>query len=33
MTEKLLTAQQVREVLDIDTSTIYRMASDGRAGG
>jgi excisionase family DNA binding protein len=30
MTQKLLTAQQVREVLDIDTSTIYRMASDGR---
>jgi excisionase family DNA binding protein len=30
MTQKLLTAQQVKEVLDIDTSTIYRMASDGR---
>jgi excisionase family DNA binding protein len=30
MTQKLLTAQQVREVLDIDTSTIYRMAGDGR---
>ena len=30
MTQKLLTAQQVKDVLDIDTSTIYRMASDGR---
>lgn len=30
MTQKLLTAQQVKEILDIDTSTIYRMAGDGR---
>ena len=29
-TQKLLTARQVGDVLDIDTSTIYRMASDGR---
>lgn len=30
MTQKLLTARQVRDVLEIDTSTIYRMAGDGR---
>lgn len=30
MTQKLLTARQVGELLDIDTSTIYRMAGDGR---
>lgn len=29
-TQKLLTARQVGELLDIDTSTIYRMAGDGR---
>ncbi len=30
MTQKLLTARQVKDVLEIDTSTIYRMAGDGR---
>jgi excisionase family DNA binding protein len=30
MTQKLLTARQVGDVLEIDTSTIYRMAGDGR---
>jgi len=30
MAETLLTAQQVRDRLGIDTSTIYRMAGDGR---
>ena len=30
MTQKLLTARQVGDVLGIDTSTIYRMAADGR---
>lgn len=30
MAATLLTAQQVHDRLDIDTSTIYRMASDGR---
>jgi excisionase family DNA binding protein len=30
MTEALLTARQVQDRLDIDTSTIYRMAGDGR---
>lgn len=30
MAETLLTAQQVHDRLDIDTSTIYRMAGDGR---
>lgn len=30
MADTLLTAQQVQECLDIDTSTIYRMAGDGR---
>jgi excisionase family DNA binding protein len=30
MTQKLLTAHQVRDLLEIDTSTIYRMAGDGR---
>jgi excisionase family DNA binding protein len=30
MTQKLLTARQVRDVLEIDTSTVYRMAGDGR---
>ncbi len=30
MTQKLLTAHQVKDILDVDTSTIYRMAGDGR---
>lgn len=30
MTQKLLTARQVKDLLDVDTSTIYRMAGDGR---
>lgn len=30
MTQKLLTARQVQEMLDVDASTIYRMAGDGR---
>jgi excisionase family DNA binding protein len=30
MTTDLLTAQQVQELLHVDKSTIYRMASDGR---
>ncbi len=30
MVDALLTARQVQDRLDIDTSTIYRMASDGR---
>jgi len=30
MTQKLLSARQVQEILDVDTSTVYRMASDGR---
>lgn len=30
MVDALLTARQVRDRLDIDTSTIYRMAGDGR---
>ena len=30
MTTDLLTAQQVQNLLDVDASTIYRMASDGR---
>lgn len=30
MTPKLLSARQVRDLLDVDTSTIYRMAGDGR---
>ena len=30
MTQRLLSARQVQEILDVDTSTVYRMASDGR---
>jgi excisionase family DNA binding protein len=30
MTATLLTAQQVQDLLDVDASTVYRMASDGR---
>lgn len=30
MTGSLLTARQVQELLDVDTSTVYRMAGDGR---
>lgn len=30
MHSELLTADQVRELLDLDRSTVYRMASDGR---
>lgn len=30
MTTDLLTAQQVQHLLDVDASTIYRMAGDGR---
>jgi excisionase family DNA binding protein len=30
MTQKLLSARQVKDLLDVDTSTIYRMAGDGR---
>jgi excisionase family DNA binding protein len=30
MTATLLTARQVQELLDVDASTIYRMAGDGR---
>ncbi|MDH3308069.1 MAG: helix-turn-helix domain-containing protein [Acidimicrobiia bacterium] len=30
MARKLLTARQVQEMLDIDASTVYRMAGDGR---
>jgi excisionase family DNA binding protein len=26
----MLTAQQVQDLLDVDASTIYRMAGDGR---
>lgn len=30
MTQKLLSARQVQEILEVDTSTVYRMAGDGR---
>lgn len=30
MSADLLTAAQVRDLLDVDTSTVYRMANDGR---
>ncbi len=30
MTATLLTAQQVQDLLDVDASTVYRMAGDGR---
>jgi excisionase family DNA binding protein len=30
MTGSMLTAQQVQDLLDVDASTIYRMAGDGR---
>lgn len=30
MSASMLTAQQVQDLLDVDASTIYRMASDGR---
>jgi excisionase family DNA binding protein len=30
MATTLLTAQQVQDLLDVDASTVYRMASDGR---
>jgi excisionase family DNA binding protein len=30
MATTMLTAQQVQDLLDVDTSTIYRMAGDGR---
>lgn len=30
MTAAMLTAQQVQDLLDIDASTVYRMAQDGR---
>lgn len=30
MTSSMLTAQQVQDLLDVDASTVYRMAGDGR---
>lgn len=30
MTQRLLSARQVRDILEVDASTIYRMAGDGR---